>query len=1058
LIGLAFIVINISYHNKSDFILENGAKYLKINDQYLELAANKPHLQLDFTFFDWWEIHEIESNTIEQPKNLNIEIFAQGHKGHATFAANGFDPSFWRKIAAVCGKDACLYIKMSSPDNHKYFAAIKSKIDAPNYVTELMNSNFFGNSTFSINSAQFHINDQKTYRLSTFSSQELIIPHFLFNEELTQGQKVFLDAGTLTNDSIYALVKTESGTVYNHMFEDVLSFNLSKLLEHHVESSTIYLCIGNPNLPNRRLSILNISNNNVLHAVQSDLLLKTTGIHLDKISTPYIIYKNEDLNFVWGDMQFAFTKNKSGDYFAKKRIGRSQWNSARLNKPNLVIGKSLFMDSLSFDFSIASHDIDTVNKVLLRDVSTVDASDKFNNMIPDSLTSLPDDAQDSTIRLDSITNDHIGQAIISLEIEVFDDSPKTKQRKFQFHWGNIDTTLIQEKKNGDFRQSIEISLAKFQATFEKEPILTSSKSGVVDSFDCKISHFRKNKLINKSIVTCNIKDAKTFSNSIKKLESLIAAQAGDRILLSSFSSPQIKDNETLRMEILLKKNSIEDEALSVDDKNLFLQWGELKLKATPLGDSSPKKRTQDQVIEKDKLEQIIRKESFLNKYGRKERIIDAEWFLNDDIFKPDDCKTEKWRECFIEQINQSMPGDFVSLFMRTSSGAGVICQFYVDHVSSDVLIGYGNTQFDSLLFKYSKYVVSKKSLPMYKYEFSWGESVVPLELVGNPRVYGGKISIKKEDLENVLREKIDINSSDGEVICIDHAYLILYKAVLENTPKKFYNYDFDCDSKDCVIAEQELLQVLDDLEGSVYSLRVFVDQHVPTEEGIKVSFIDFIIQDDSNAWIPQKWTSSKYPTELFEFQFVYQNKEKTLIKFDQENEKYKWIFEKYKNDTSVELLDMPGFQTTQRAIYTKYDYGQDANIRNTQVLSKNYTNVFTLYEYYDLASKKINLYWKGYPSLSGAQSYCKDDFVCADGGLELTVDSKKLNIMRGDLVILPENSTGYKFVFDDIDSQEIIDVLEDLPTYTSLLFENILVEGPEGKPLRLPIKFSFHIE
>jgi len=1062
-ICMATVVINMLSSNKADFLFEKGTKYLKIDDQYVALSGHESLITLDFSFIDWQNINEIELLSSTEPKGVSLdidklEVFAQGKTGQANFATEYPNQHFWQKISAHCGSDANLFLKIYASDKQKYYAALKSYPNSPTYISGLMSSTFLENSAFHINTHQQNALYQEDYELGTSSPEESIIPYFLGNQELSHGQKIVFENNTSNNDSVFALVKTEAGTVYKQCFENKLALDLSKILEQHIESSTIFFCIGDPMAPDRRLAILNVSNDNVLHAVQSDLLFKTIGLRVDQIKTPFVSYKKEDLDFVWGDMQFVFNKNESGDYFAKKRIGRSKWNSSSLSNPNLVFGKNLVMDSLTFDFSVASQDMDITNKIRLRDINMEDPSKDISSIIPDSLTSFLNSNEDRTIRLDSIKNEQIGKANISLEIEVFDDRPKIKQKKFQFHWGDIDTTLIQERQEGDYTRSLKLSLAKFQSTFKKEPVLTSSKSGVVDSFECTISHYRENNLLSNTVVTSNLRNAKTFSNSIKKLKSLSDAQAGDKISLSSFKSSQLKENENLRIEIVLEENSVDDIALSVDGKNLFLEWGNLKLKATPLGDSQPKKRIRDQVVEKRKLEQIILKESFLNKYGIKERIIHAEWFLNDNIFNSNMCKAKNWRACFVQQIDQSNPGDFVSLFMRTSSGAGVIVQFYVDHIKSDALIGYGNTQFDSLLFKYSKYEVSKMTLPKYQYEFSWGTSVVPLELVGNPRVYGGKINIKKEDLKKILRNKIDINSSDGEVISINHAYLILKRVRSDKRPKKFYSYDFNCEKKDCAFTSQEMLKVLEDLEGPVYSVGVFVDQHVSTEEGIKVSYIEFIIEDDSSAWVPKKSISSYYPTDLFEFQFVYQNKEKTLIKFDQENKKYKWIFDKYKNDNSVELLDMPGFKTTQRAIYTKYDFGEDNIIRNTQVLSRNYTNVFTLYEYYDLAFKKIDLYWKGYPSLRGSESYCKDDFVCAEGGLELVIDKHNINIIRADLVILPEDGTGYKFVFDDIDSDEIRQVIADLSSHTSLFFENMLIEGHDGEALRLPIKFAYHLE
>ena len=70
----------------------------------------------------------------------------------------------------------------------------------------------------------------------------------------------------------------------------------------------------------------------------------------------------------------------------------------------------------------------------------------------------------------------------------------------------------------------------------------------------------------------------------------------------------------------------------------------------------------------------------------------------------------------------------------------------------------------------------------------------------------------------------------------------------------------------------------------------------------------------------------------------------------------------------------------------------------------------------------------------------------------------KRDAPKGEAVYNNQSVFSIRKVFDDIDSKEVAEVLGDLPPYTSLLFENILVEGPEGKLLRLPIKFSYHLE
>ena len=173
------------------------------------------------------------------------------------------------------------------------------------------------------------------------------------------------------------------------------------------------------------------------------------------------------------------------------------------------------VDSLSFDFSITTQDSNNINKVVFKDVDASNAKRNLNKSLPDSLASMPKDKEKKFVRLESHNNESNGQPNISLELEIYDDSPKLKQKKYQFHWGSIDTTLVQKNKNSIFKQAVDLSLAKFKDTFNKEPVLTSSKSGVVDSFECKIQHYRENELIKELNIKSKLKDGSVFSFSIK---------------------------------------------------------------------------------------------------------------------------------------------------------------------------------------------------------------------------------------------------------------------------------------------------------------------------------------------------------------------------------------------------------------------------------------------------------------------------------------------------------------------------------------------------------------
>ena len=1067
LLGIICLATYLAHNKHNEKIDEISTYSLQLAGKNIALSKSNPILNLRLEQVDWSNLASVSflyknANKLVRQSIDQFEVFAESSTNHAVFNTTVIDFDFWRSIRDKMGSQLSLYIKVTDKDGVTYFASCKTSYDKNTFTERILNSSFLNATKVSIEDIDVKGDFYKErfgVRLPLYDIGDDITPVYLSNEGALHSGDLEIKIETKYKDSLHVLVKAENGNLNKLSFSKDDKIVLNDLLQFHVEESTIYFCHGDPMKENRKLGVLVISDKQRLLAIQPTFLENSIGLALNDVSFIHLAYEAADLKFVWGDIQLTLAKNENGDYFAKKRIGKSKWNNTHLKKPNLLIGKRLLMDSLSFNISFATQNLDTMNKVVVENLGDDSTKYPYNINLPDTLSVIPKSKQKSVIRIEDIQNDNIAEANISLEIEIFDDSPKRKLKKYQFHWGAIDTTLTQKIKTQQFRESISLPLTKFKSLFSKEPVLTSSVEGVVYEFSYKILHLRAGELMNSTLVKSNIKDAAIFLNSIKEVDFIDQVKVGDEITLRSFISPEFSEKDEIRLDIVIKKDPPKELSDSIEDKNIFLEWGTRKFKTTQLGDQSRKKRVQDQVIDKNHLLDIIEKKLILNKYGKKERIIHAEWFINDEKFGKNPCEKEQdWKQCFASHLKSVRSGDFVSIFMRTSKGYGAICQFHIDYAISDAIIGFGNTEFDSLLFKYSKQTYTKPFTPKYNYEFSWGKAKVPLVLKGNPRVYGGEASILLEDLKNVLENKIQINSSDGEVISVRHAYMFIRKIILPGEQKKFKGYDFDCENLDCAMDAETALTVLEEIEGNVFSVRVFIDEHSPSEEGIKVSFVDLIVEDDSKAWRPKRWVAHNKNTDLFEFQFVYQEKEKTLVKLDKQNEKYLWIVEKYTNDPTVELIDLPGFKTPQRAIYTKYDWGNHESIRTTEVLSRNYTNGYALFDYHDLGSKELKLYWKGYESLYGAQSYCSEDFVCSDGGLELTVGNQEISIIRGDLIILPEEGAGTKFVFDDINCAEIANAIQDLPNRSSIFFENLIVKGDNGQPVRLPLKFAYHIE
>ena len=1060
LIGLLYLAFTSNIFSQKNSGLST---YIAFGNHKLEMTPISNQLSLKVNEMDWADLDSYTFAAINNERKPNsfikrLDVFVENELHHGIFKTSTIDSDFWESIHSKFGDSSTLYLKITAATGRQYAAVVSDAPQQKINAEQLMLSSFYDFESLSITNEFMNVDFEKEFSLLSLKTPQeaTSVPvTYISNETVQENLDCTVDFATRSQDSLHLLIKSGHGNIRKMRFAAEDSVELKSLLAEHVEETTIYFCDGSPSADNRKLGVLVISDQKNMIATQPNLLQKLVGISMNNVHSSRFYFNPANIDFVWGDIEMRLTKNKEGNYHAKKRIAKSKWENSFHSLPNLMMGKTLNMDSLSFDFSIASQDKDTMNKVRVENVESNQLGETIKLNMSDTLLST--DKSKSIIRLDDIQNEGIDHAKISLELEIYDDSPRAKEKKYQIHWGTVDTTLTLKEKKKFFTETLAMSIGQFNQLLPKEPVLTSSTKGVVDAFVFELVHERNGKKLQTKLIETSIKDTKVFSKSMEGFKLKNDITVGDSFSLSNFSGEELPKHETLQLKILINSDRLAEE--KIDVSNVFLNWGSSILKTTPLLDNSRKKKVQDQIVERKNLWKILNQPAMLNRFGVKEEIVSAEWFINEDIYTKQKCNSE-WKDCFANYIKQAKPGDFVSLFLRTKNGNGAICQFYLDKIQEEDIIGFGNTEFDSLLFKYAKQTYRSETKPKYDYNFVWGDTEFELELKGNPRVFGGQHKIKQRELEALLDDKISIVSSDGEVISIDHAYVYITNILRRNQPwnGKWTSYDFDCKHLDCTLNFEDAQELLGELENEVHSLRVFVDKHVSSEEFVKVSFIDFIIENESNAWMPKEWVSSNVDTDIFEFQFVYQEKEKTLVKLDKQNEKYQWIVDKYENDPAVEIVNIPSFKTIQRAIYTKNDKGANKEIRRTEVLSKDYTNAYTLNDYHSVKASKPKLFWKGYQSLYGGQSYCKDDFICADGELTLQIGDDVVPILRGDLIILPEDGPGYKFIFDDIDSMEIISILKDIPPKTNLFFENIIIPDDKGARVRLPLKFAYHLE
>ncbi len=200
------------------------------------------------------------------------------------------------------------------------------------------------------------------------------------------------------------------------------------------------------------------------------------------------------------------------------------------------------------------------------------------------------------------------------------------------------------------------------------------------------------------------------------------------------------------------------------------------------------------------------------------------------------------------------------------------------------------------------------------------------------------------------------------------------------------------------------------------------------------------------------------PAGVYPYQYINRPGEKSLIKIDTTVEKYRWMYDNYKDGKTLDVAPIPGFRTVRRAVTLADVILSEPEIGKVELLVKNPVNTEQLSEYHDFSGQKVYLYWRGQAGAADEHAMSLAEFRNArETGLELKVGAKRLPLRQAELLFVPESGPAYKCITDSVARPEVQAAIGKLQRRSSVFVTNIVVEGEQGQPLLFPLSFAFNL-
>ena len=230
----------------------------------------------------------------------------------------------------------------------------------------------------------------------------------------------------------------------------------------------------------------------------------------------------------------------------------------------------------------------------------------------------------------------------------------------------------------------------------------------------------------------------------------------------------------------------------------------------------------------------------------------------------------------------------------------------------------------------------------------------------------------------------------------------------------------------------------------------------------------------------QSYVPAKLPNipkgEVFEFQVISFEDEKTILRVDTTNDAIQHIQKIYANPEKYQIIHIPNFKTTRRLIsevdFIKIDSKSQVLIEDKTLADLSFTAV-PEFTNYSIEKKPFLLEWgemknitfeeieilKGNDKLISENLFQPDDIQEAIGNpLFLSLGYQDFEIVKMRVSIVPESGISTSFITNHLNYPEIEDALMEIPNRSVILFDEIFIKNKEGETIFLPPAFQFIIE
>ncbi|MEN0003418.1 MAG: M56 family metallopeptidase [Bacteroidota bacterium] len=346
------------------------------------------------------------------------------------------------------------------------------------------------------------------------------------------------------------------------------------------------------------------------------------------------------------------------------------------------------------------------------------------------------------------------------------------------------------------------------------------------------------------------------------------------------------------------------------------------------------------------------------------------------------------------------------------------------------------------------------------YMVEWGGIQIPIPKAANSNSYVGTITLSEQAFRTILLEDIAVYYRDLPMSVIGFNpvsantltlsdFFSFYRWMMQENGVYEVNESPLLESRHLDI----ILQKLDEGYETFYFSARLPEENEPTNS------LSFQVKVKRSAE-PQASSSPGIYIDpsINAFQLVNRPNQPTIIKIDTADQRYRWMYDMYKDKPEVQVYHIPDFKTINRVITLDDALLPASTLEQRKVLMRNPLNIDNLPEYYDFKEKSVVLQWGTLVGVDDQTVYNLKEFKQqSKQEIQLQVGEEKLVLQQFDLLFVAEKGDVLRFTTDRVNRKEIQEIIRKMGPKTSVLITKIVAKNSTDMLLHFPLTFAYHL-